>query len=271
VKEASTGSLANLPCFPLVPEHAPSINDQFFVCRRCTIFFRTRKLRKQHNLEHHRRKVNGVITSEKPKQRQRRSSSNKEPFFCDLCAKAFRQKALLRSHMNTHLSEPCFFCPLCPYASKRNNDLKKHHETHHNPERTVVRRIRRRKCDKCEEILGGKKALKLHMREKHPPEKILKKRIFKKPCEQCDEVLEGMKAFKEHMKEKHAISPADIRCETCHRRFKTNHRLKKHNLKFGEHFPGLSSIPRLTSTSISSRIRYRLPNILPTKRRRHDL
>jgi hypothetical protein len=169
------------------------------------------------------------------------------------------------------MSEPCFFCPLCPYASKRNNDLKKHHETHHNPERTVVRRIRRRKCDKCEEILDGKKAFKLHMREKHPPEKIFKKRIFKKPCEQCEEVLEGMKAFKEHMKEKHAILPADIRCETCHRRFKTNHRLKKHNLKFGEHFPAISLIPPLIFTSISSRIRCRLPNILPTKWSRHDL
>jgi Zinc finger, C2H2 type len=225
----------------LVPEHAPALNDQFFVCRRCTIFFRTRKLRKQHNLEHHRRKVNGeLIVSEKTKQRQRRSSANKDPFICDKCEKVFRQKALLRSHMNTHMKEPCFFCPLCPYASKRNNDLKKHHETHHNPERVVIRRIRRRKCEKCEEILDGKKAYKLHLRQKHPPESPVRKvRIFKKPCEKCEEVLEGMKAYRAHMKEKHAIAPAEIRCETCHRRFKTNHRLKKHNLKFSEFFLNL--------------------------------
>lgn len=74
------------------------------------------------------------------------------------------------------------------------------------------------------------------MREKHPPEKIFKKRILKKPCEKCGEVLEGMKAYRVHMKVKHAIAPADIRCETCHRKFKTNHRLKKHNLKFCKKF-----------------------------------
>lgn len=219
----------------LVPEHEPSINDQFFVCRRCTIFFRTRKLRKEHNLQHHRRKINGqVIGVEKPKQRLRRSSSNKNPFICDWCQKEFKQKALLRSHMNTHLTEPRFFCELCPYASKRNNDLKKHLETHHNPDRIAKGRIRRRKCEKCDDVLNGKKELKLHMREKHPPSTPVKKiRILKRTCEKCQEVVEGLKALRLHMKKKHSENN-EIRCETCHRRFKTNFRLKKHKLKFGE-------------------------------------
>lgn len=222
--------------FILVPEHEPSINDQFFVCRRCTIFFRTRKLRKLHNQLHHRRKiVVEPIVDDKQKQRQRRSSSNKEPFICDLCQKLFKQKALLRSHMNTHMTEPRFFCPLCPYASKRNNDLKKHFEMHHNPERIIKKRIRRKKCDKCEEILDSKKACKLHMKEKHPPEAAVKKaRNFNRSCEKCEEVLEGMKAYRLHMKQKHSEAAGVIRCETCHRQFKTNFRLKKHKLKYGE-------------------------------------
>lgn len=231
----------------LVPEHEPSINDQFFVCRRCTIFFRTRKLRKEHNLQHHRRKINGqVVGSEKPKQRLRRSSSNKNPFICDWCQKQFRQKALLRSHMNTHLTEPRFFCALCPYASKRNNDLKKHLETHHNPDRIAKGRIRRRKCEKCDDVLAGKKELKLHMREKHPPSTPVKKiRVLKRTCKQCQEVVEGLKALRLHMKLKHSEN-SEIRCETCHRKFKTNFRLKKHKLKFGEYIALQLEDPRVT-------------------------
>lgn len=219
----------------LVPEHEPEINDQFFVCRRCTIFFRTRKLRKLHNIMHHRRKINGLpIVEEKPKKRLRRSSANKDPFICDLCQKLYKQKALLRSHMNTHLSEPRFFCTFCPYASKRNNDLKKHHDSHHNPDRIAKNGIRRRKCEKCDEILNGKKAYKLHLREKHPPEIPVKKgRLLKRPCEKCEEVLDGMKAYRLHMKQQHS-EVTGIRCETCHRKFKTNFRLKKHQLKYGK-------------------------------------
>ena len=184
---------------------------------------------------HHKRKINGLpIAEEKPKQRLRRSSANKDPFVCDLCQKLYKQKALLRSHMNTHLSEPRFFCAMCPYASKRNNDLKKHHDSHHNPDRIVKNGIRRRKCEKCDDILNGKKAYKLHLKEKHPPETLPKKsRILKRPCEKCEEVLEGMKAYRLHMKQNHSET-SGIRCETCHRKFKTNFRLKKHQLKYGE-------------------------------------
>lgn len=219
--------------FLTVPEHEPSINDQFFVCRRCTIFFRTRKLCKEHNLQHHRRKAPTApaIGDDKLKQRQRRSSSNKDPFICDLCQKLFKQKALLRSHMNTHLTEPQFFCTVCPYASKRNNDLKKHLAMHHNPDRIVKQRMRKRKCDECEEVLSGKKAFKLHMKEKHLPMK--KCRVSRRACEKCEEVLEGVKAYRLHMKQKHSEAN-NIRCETCHRKFKTNFRLKKHQIKFGE-------------------------------------
>lgn len=235
-KVQATLVLTNLltPHYILVPEHAPAINDQFFVCRRCTIFFRTRKLRKLHNITHHRRKLNGqVVAVDKAKQRLRRSLSNKEPFICDLCEKNFKQKALLRSHMNTHMTEPQFFCSLCPYASKRNNDLKKHHETHHNPDRVVKQRVRKRKCEKCDDVLDGKKAFKKHMREKHPPEKSLKKGRFKKSCTECEEILDGIKAFRVHMKQKHSAT-TDIRCETCHRKFKSNFRLKKHKAKYGK-------------------------------------
>lgn len=220
--------------FFLVPEHEPSPNDQFFVCRRCTIFFRTRKLRKEHNLMHHRRKTipTGI---EKQKHRLRRSSSNKDPFICDLCQKQFKQKSLLRSHMNSHQLEPQFFCSLCPYASKRSSDLKKHHETHHNPDRIgKVTTIRKRKCEKCDQILNGKKALKLHMKEKHPQESPVKKiRLVKRQCEKCEEVLQGMKAYRLHIKHNHAEAIV-IRCETCHRKFKTNFRLKKHQNKYSE-------------------------------------
>lgn len=94
--------------------------------------------------------------------------------------------------------------------------------------------MRRKQCDKCEDVLDGKKAWKLHMREKHPPEPTLKKvRNLKKPCGECEEVLEGMKAYRLHMKHKHSIA-TEIRCETCHRKFKSNFRLKKHKVKYGK-------------------------------------
>lgn len=226
-----------------VPEHDPSINDQFFVCRRCTIFFQTRKLRKEHNLLNHRRKINGVpVVNGQQKHRLRRSSLNKDPFTCDVCQKQFKQKSLLRSHMNSHQSEPQFFCPLCPYASKRNSDLKKHNDMHHNPDRIAKVSIRKRKCGSCEEVLNGKKALKIHMREKHPQELPAKKiRIVKRQCEKCEEVLEGAKAYRIHLKLSHSEAIV-IRCETCHRKFKTNFRLKKHQNKYGK-------LPPLTSCS----------------------
>jgi hypothetical protein len=163
----------------------------------------------------------------------RRTVIAREPLICDFCEKSFKQKALLRSHLTSHMTEPQFFCTLCPYASKRNNDLKKHQDTHHNPDRVTTKRTRRRKCTKCEEFLENKKALRLHMREKHRPEKPEKKiKSTKKTCGKCEEVLDGMKEFKQHMTEKHPMQP--IRCETCHRKFKTNFRLKKHQIKYGK-------------------------------------
>lgn len=212
--------------------------DRFFVCRRCncTIFFKTRKFRKMHNAVNHRKKKpqssEDTNVSVQLKKRNR-SAIKGEPFICDLCSKSFKIKALIRSHMNCHTNEKPIQCNLCSYAAKRNHDLKKHHFVHHNPDRIInKKRTRRRKCDKCNEILADKQTYKIHMRLNHPKEKLKRKpRIYKK-CEKCEEAIYTKKSFKLHMKEKHQ-GFMYIKCEKCHRRFKTNFRLKKHKIRYG--------------------------------------
>jgi KRAB domain-containing zinc finger protein len=214
----------------LVPEHEPKIFDQFFVCRRCKIFFKGRKFRKLHNLMKHRRKK---LDASIPKVRKIRTAK-KEPLICDLCSRSFKIKALIRSHMNSHLSEKVHQCNLCDYASKRYNDLRKHHQTHHDPTQITQKRSRRKKCDKCDEILANKKALRVHIRLKHQEKKKKKRRVFK-TCEKCNEVLYNKRTYKMHMKEKHGESTF-IKCETCNRKFKTNFRLRKHEHRYGKKF-----------------------------------
>lgn len=243
----------------LVPElPAPVIFDQFLICRRCTIFFKTKKFRKMHNALNHRRKainkendpaataINTTTETDKlAKPRQRiRNSIKGEPLICDLCSKSFKVKALIRSHMNCHTEEKPLHCKLCPYAGKRNYDLKKHHFIHHNPDRIKKKRTRRRKCDKCEEILENKQAYKLHMRLNHKEKIKRKPRIFKR-CEKCDEAIYTKKGYKIHMKEKH-VGFMYIKCERCNRRFKTNFRLKKHIARYGKtiHFASYLSIKK---------------------------
>jgi len=180
------------------------------VCRRCTMFFKTKKLRQIHNIMHHRRK-NGTsetattttTTTSNHKacpRRIRRASGNTTPFVCDICAKEYKNKTLIRSHMNSHSHTRSYQCAQCNYASKRNTDLKKHVLAHHDPNRPSPdkrTRKRPRKCDKCDDVLENKIAYKLHLKEKHPIDK-------------------------------------SIICEKCNRRFKTNFRLKKHAAKYRE-------------------------------------
>lgn len=193
-----------------------------------------------HNAVNHRRKKpndeNQPVTEGKvTKPRQRIRTGNKgEPLVCDLCSKSFRIKALIRSHMNCHTSDKPIQCPQCPYAGKRSYDLKKHNFVHHNPDRIIKKRTRRRKCDKCDEILENKQAFKLHMRLNHKEKIKRKPRIFKR-CEKCEEAIYTKKGYKVHMKEKHR-GFMFIKCEHCNRRFKTNFRLKKHKARYGMNY-----------------------------------
>ncbi|XP_070506421.1 zinc finger protein draculin-like [Chironomus tepperi] len=219
-----------------VPENPPQMFDQFLICRRCTIFFKSRKFRKMHNAFNHRKKrPTGVLTAslnaEPNKIRKRiRSGGKGKLLICDLCSKTFKIKALIRSHMNCHTLEKPLACSLCSYTGKRSYDLKKHHFVHHNPDRIKKKRTRRRKCDKCDEILDSKKAFKLHLRLKHREKVIRKPRIFKR-CEKCQEAIYTKKGYKMHMKDKHRDF-LYIKCEKCNRRFKTNFRLKKHKSRY---------------------------------------
>jgi KRAB domain-containing zinc finger protein len=222
--------------------------DQFFICRRCLIFFKTRKFRTIHNMVNHRKKIadieNDILIS-KPKGRKVRS----EPYVCDLCSKTFKLKGSIRSHMNCHSQERPLQCTLCAYATKRKFDLKKHNSIHHNNSNnnvttndlsttsengillpTKVKRMWKRKCDKCDEILPDKIALRLHIRQKHP--KARQRKIFQK-CEKCDEPLYSKKQFLIHMRNKHEDFKL-YQCEKCNRRFKTNFRLKKHKIRYGK-------------------------------------
>lgn len=231
-------NLLLFPHFFSVPEQEPKMFEQFFVCRRCKIliFFKSRKFRKMHNVINHRRKKKveeGAPEQPSKPKRIRIAGKLKEPLVCDLCSKSFKIKALIRSHMNCHLSEKLHQCTLCNYASKRYNDLRKHHDVHHNPNRVVVKRTRRRRCQECQEIFTDKKTLRTHMRLNHPKERAEKKpRIFKK-CDNCEEVLYSKKGYILHIKEKHPEALA-IKCEICNRKFKTNFRLKKHQGRYGE-------------------------------------
>ncbi|CAG9802242.1 unnamed protein product [Chironomus riparius] len=222
-----------------VPENPPQMFDQFLICRRCTIFFKSRKFRKMHNALHHRKKrptdnlnASKVSTDNEPnKIRKRiRSGGKGKLLICDLCSKTFKIKALIRSHMNCHSLEKPLACDQCSYTGKRSYDLKKHYFVHHNPDRIKKKRTRRRKCDKCDDILDSKKAFKLHLRLKHREKVVRKPRIFKR-CEKCQEAIYTKKGYKIHMKEKHRDF-LYIKCEKCNRRFKTNFRLKKHKSRY---------------------------------------
>lgn len=205
--------------------------DQFFVCRRCKIFFKTRKFRKMHNVINHRRKKKEEEIIEVKIVKPKRRKTQSEPLICDLCSKSFKIKALIRSHMNCHLSEKLHQCTQCNYASKRFNDLRKHNDVHHNPDRIIrIKRPRRRRCQECQEIFADKLALRAHKRLSHRKVVERKPKIFK-TCEKCEEILYSKKSFIVHMKEKHPDTMA-IKCDRCNRRFKTNFRLKKHKSRY---------------------------------------
>lgn len=113
--------------------------------------------------------------------------------------------------------------------------MKKHFETHHNPDNQHLKVNRRkRKCDKCDLIVDGRKALRIHIKESHPGTKQV--RVFTKQCEKCPETLNSVKLYRIHMKQVHPEPVDDIRCEKCNKKFKTNFRLKKHIAKFGKLF-----------------------------------
>lgn len=106
---------------------------------------------------------------------------NTESFVCDICAKIFRTRALLRLHSETHITTGRIKCNVCNLSLKNKKTLKTHLQTHSTAKTDQI-------CTICGKVMQNKTALKNHMRNVHV-EAIHK-------CNFCDKRFKDLKYFK---------------------------------------------------------------------------
>lgn len=119
-------------------EHLENAHDDrtIYQCRKCPRYFGMTKLRKWHEKEH----------KDIPKQ-----------FACHLCEKKFAYKYLLRTHMDSHITEVNFLCSECGKGCKTAQQLSIHMRVH--SEKKI-------KCPDCPGVFGNLQLFKYH-RELH--------------------------------------------------------------------------------------------------------
>ncbi|XP_032361814.1 oocyte zinc finger protein XlCOF8.4 [Etheostoma spectabile] len=105
--------------------------------------------------------------------RQVRSNSEKRPYGCSVCKKAFKQSGHLQEHMRTHTGEKPFSCPVCKRAFTVSGNLNRHMRIH-----------------------TGKPALL----EAGHPKKRMQSHIEENPfsCSTCHKMFSRPRQFKKH-------------------------------------------------------------------------
>ncbi|XP_028170679.1 protein krueppel-like [Ostrinia furnacalis] len=93
--------------------------------------------------------------------------SNKKPYKCEQCAKAFTLQRNLKEHMTTHVELEEFHCTVCKRGFKSPRYLSRHMETHFGEKKYA--------CGFCGRKFLRSDARKAHERTKHLRFSILSK------------------------------------------------------------------------------------------------
>lgn len=72
----------------------------------------------------------GIPFQNKAALRDHNSVFHKGGYRCQICARNFCRKALLRRHLTVHSGQKDFFCDLCGYATSHKSNLERHQKVH---------------------------------------------------------------------------------------------------------------------------------------------
>ena len=188
-------------------------HQQIFECGQCDLVFTSRKDRAVHRKTHTSFKCRfqdceKTFATNSGMRRHRKLHTAEQSFLCSVCAKTFKSKRLLDSHMNVH-GEKNYPCDKCRKVFRYERTLEMHKRLH-TGEGLLV-------CQYCGKKLNSKSSLERHERV-HTGEKPYK-------CEFCDKRFVCMSSLQTH-KQEHTGS--QFVCAQCGREFRSKNNLLEH-------------------------------------------
>ena len=136
--------------------------------------------------------------------------TDKKPYRCESCGKAFLKKGYLREHLRSHADKKSYKCKICGKAFFRNDYLRKHLHTHTGKKPC--------KCQICGKAFSLNSSLNEHRRT-HTGEKPYK-------CKICSKAFSQSGRLKKHLRIHTGEKPYE--CEICDKAFAQNSYLIKH-------------------------------------------
>ncbi|CRK86715.1 CLUMA_CG000548, isoform A [Clunio marinus] len=168
---------------------------------------------KQSNPQFVRRDVTiKILRTDRPLQQHKYRKDSKARF-CDICGKAFKNRAYIAAHMNTHKKYRTkdYHCHICENKHFDKKQLKIH---------TINAHGKSVSCDICGEALKNGLALKRHKLTIHSK---------KFPCEICGKGSRDSYSLALHMNTHKKNKPCiNVNCSICGKTFKTEEGLKNH-------------------------------------------
>ena len=205
-----------------------------------------------------------------------KSASERKPYPCSHCKRAFRTEESLRQHFeDSHFELPKKPCSHCKRAFRTEEGLRQHFEALHSD---LPRKVSGPRCDTCKKSFSGHDELEQHQRAVHTSqfrccdceqdfvsEQALDQHLSDKvhqeiSCQVCKQGFASMLALNRHVVTEHHASvdpkrkvyPAGIHgCFICQRRFRKQIDLDQH-LTSVKHHP-LSDLPCIASDKCKRR------------------
>lgn len=141
---------------------------------------------------------------------------HQKSFECDVCAKTFRTRFLLKSHYVQHINEKPFLCEICSRPFARSATLQKHRFTHVT-EKSFV-------CEECGKCYSANFLLKQHIHQYHTNNTTVM-------CSQCSKIFTSTALLNIHIKAYHdEVNPYE--CAICKLHFKHPSALLRHRKRF---------------------------------------
>ena len=204
------------------------------------------------------------------------SSSERKPYPCSHCKRAFRTEESLTQHFgDSHSDLPRKPCSHCKRAFRTDESLRQHFEASHSD---FPRKVSGPICDTCKKSFAGHDDLEQHQRTVHASqfrccdceqdfisEQALDQHLTDKvhqeiPCQICEQSLASILALNRHIVTEHHASvnpkrilyPAGVHgCFICQRRFGQKIDLDQH-LTSRKHHP-ISDLPCIASDKCKRR------------------
>ncbi|XP_055523116.1 zinc finger protein 665-like [Wyeomyia smithii] len=178
-------------------------SENKYKCRYCGRWFRARSSWYNHELKH-RHAVGREVKLERE-------------FLCEVCAKCFKNKKLLKDHLEiVHQGLKRFKCDICNKCFTRNGSLAEHKLIQHAG-------IKQFACNICGKAFGKEDSLKTHLTVH------LGKRFR---CEVCSKTFLKKAFLTAHVAKAHPSEdgPVPFACDVCKKTFSSSYHLKNHQM-----------------------------------------